>query len=125
MSRSPNAEQLLAIEHQGGVLLRAGAGSGKTFVLVEHIVYLTKFWIEEFSKDPNLNFEDYIRQKYSQVVMMTFTKKAAGEMSIRLTEKFLDIVETIEEHQELWKIANTIDILEAHQFQNTRGLYIS
>ena len=106
MSRSPNAEQLLAIEHQGGVLLRAGAGSGKTFVLVEHIVYLTKFWIEEFSKDPNLNFEDYIRQKYSQVVMMTFTKKAAGEMSIRLTEKFLDIVETIEEHQELWKIAN-------------------
>ena len=56
MSRSPNAEQLLAIEHQGGVLLRAGAGSGKTFVLVEHIVYLTKFWIKEFIKHPNLNF---------------------------------------------------------------------
>jgi ATP-dependent exoDNAse (exonuclease V) beta subunit len=106
MSRSPNAEQLLAIQHQGGVLLRAGAGSGKTFVLVEHIVYLTNIWIEEFSQKPEFSFEEYIRQKYSQVVMMTFTKKAAGEMSIRLTEKFLEITETIETNAAIWKIAN-------------------
>lgn len=106
MSRSPNDEQRLAIEHAGGVLLRAGAGSGKTFVLVEHIVYLTNVWIEEFTKSPNLNFEDYIRQKYSQVVMMTFTKKAAGEMSIRLTEKFLEISASVETNKEYWKMAN-------------------
>nr|MBA2404925.1 UvrD-helicase domain-containing protein [Bdellovibrionales bacterium] len=106
MSRSPNDEQRLAIEHQGGVLLRAGAGSGKTFVLVEHIVYLTNVWIGEFSKNLNLNFEDYIRQKYSQVVMMTFTKKAAGEMSIRLTEKFQEIANSTEENKDFWKIAN-------------------
>lgn len=103
MSRSPNAEQLLAIEHQGGVLLRAGAGSGKTFVLVEHIVYLTKTWIESFKNKPVGNFEEYIRQKFSQVVMMTFTKKAAGEMSIRLTEKFQGIAEA---GDEFWKVAN-------------------
>lgn len=106
MSRSPNAEQLLAIEHQGGVLLRAGAGSGKTFVLVEHIVYLTKVWIEEFKKEKNQNFEEYIRQKFSQVVMMTFTKKAAGEMSIRLNEKFQEISENTESDLHFWKLAN-------------------
>lgn len=104
MSRSPNAEQVKAIEHEGGILLRAGAGSGKTFVLVEHIVYLTRKWMKEY--DPNSGgFEDYLRQKYSKVVMMTFTKKAAGEMSIRLTEKFAELSQT-EEQQELWRIAN-------------------
>jgi ATP-dependent helicase/nuclease subunit A len=110
MSKSPNAEQLLAIEHQGGVLLRAGAGSGKTFVLVEHILYLTKQWIAGYkSQSKSFNsFEDYLRQKFSQVVMMTFTKKAAGEMSIRLNEKFLE--KSFEEgpEKELWKIANEL-----------------
>ena len=106
MSRSPNPEQLLAIKHQGGVLLRAGAGSGKTFVLVEHIVHLTTTWIEEFKQKRLINFEDYIREKYSQVVMMTFTKKAAGEMSIRLTERFLGMSDSAERDQNLWKAAN-------------------
>src|SRR3989338_4115455 len=105
MSRSPNAEQLLAIEHTGGVLLRAGAGSGKTFVLVEHIIFLTRQWISEFKNTTNSSFEEYIRQKFSQVVMMTFTKKAAGEMSIRLTEKFSEVAED-EENKSLWAVAN-------------------
>lgn len=108
MSRSPNAEQLLAIEHEGGVLLRAGAGSGKTFVLVEHIVYLTKKWMQEYKAKPAASFEEFLRQKYSQVVMMTFTKKAAGEMSIRLTEKFEDIAKTTDSDPELWKTANEL-----------------
>jgi ATP-dependent helicase/nuclease subunit A len=108
MSRSPNAEQLLAIEHQGGVLLRAGAGSGKTFVLVEHILYLTRKWMADYKAKPDLNFEDYIRQKFSQVVMMTFTKKAAGEMSIRLTEKFQETALKDSADKALWKIANDV-----------------
>src|SRR5690606_8846177 len=105
MSRSPNAEQVLAIEHQGGILLRAGAGSGKTFVLVEHIVYLTRKWMSEYKETPQESFEDFLRQRYSQGVMMTFTKKAAGEMSIRLTEKFAELSQT-EEQKDLWSIAN-------------------
>lgn len=106
MSRSPNAEQKLAIEHQGGVLLKAGAGSGKTFVLVEHILYLTQSWIREYKSRPVGTFEEFIRTKFSEVVMMTFTKKAAGEMSIRLTEKFETQAEEASEDIELWKIAN-------------------
>lgn len=104
--RTPNSEQLLAIEHSGGVLLRAGAGSGKTFVLVEHIVYLTRQWLLEFKKMPTGHFEEFIRTKFSQVVMMTFTKKAAGEMSIRLTEKFAELSATEEDDRELWVISN-------------------
>src|SRR5690606_30292262 len=41
------------------------------------------------------------------VVMMTFTKKAAGEMSIRLTEKFAELSQS-EEQKDLWSIANEV-----------------
>lgn len=99
-----NAEQILAIEHTGGVLLKAGAGSGKTFVLVEHIIYLTQNWIQEFKKNSESNFEDYIRQQFAKVVMMTFTKKAAGEMNIRISEKFAEMVNSVDD-QSFWKIA--------------------
>ncbi len=101
-----NAEQILAIEHQGGMLLKAGAGSGKTFVLVEHIIYLTNNWIQEFKASPQGTFEDFIRLRFTQVVMMTFTKKAAGEMSIRLTDKFSSIAEQSNENQNYWQIAS-------------------
>ena len=42
----PNDEQELAIKHHGGVLLSAGAGAGKTFVLVEHIKHLLEQFLE-------------------------------------------------------------------------------
>ncbi|HXH29953.1 MAG TPA: UvrD-helicase domain-containing protein [Bacteriovoracaceae bacterium] len=105
MSRA-NAEQLLAIEHTGGVLLRAGAGSGKTFVLVEHIVYLTRNWMDQYKIVRSGTFEEFIRLKYSQIVMMTFTKKAAGEMAIRLNDKFSQLCETEGDDQQLWCMAN-------------------
>jgi len=98
--RSPNVEQKLAIEHNGGVLLRAGAGSGKTFVLVEHIVYLAKQWI--LTKGNSASFEDFIRTELSQIVMMTFTNKAAGEMSIRLNERFKQLADN--ENDSRWKV---------------------
>lgn len=101
MKRSPNSEQLMAIEHHGGVLLKAGAGSGKTFVLVEHIAYLTSGWIAE--KGESADFEHYIKEKFSKVVMMTFTNKAAGEMKLRLYKKFDELVS---EHQsKAWETA--------------------
>jgi ATP-dependent helicase/nuclease subunit A len=106
MPNGPNAEQLIAIEHNGGVLLKAGAGSGKTYVLVEHILYLATKWISEFKAAPQGNFDDFIRQKFSQVVMMTFTKKAAGEMSIRLTDRVLEVSRDTQVDKDLWEIVN-------------------
>src|SRR5690606_32464045 len=50
--------------------------------------------------------EEFIRLKFSQVVMMTFTKKAAGEMSIRLTEMFESRALVTHPDQAFWQTAN-------------------
>ncbi|EQC44664.1 exodeoxyribonuclease V subunit beta [Bacteriovorax sp. Seq25_V] len=85
-----NSEQLKAIQHHGGVLLNAGAGSGKTFVLIEHI----KFLIDDFFKTKSslisneralqLELQTYL----SKIVLMTFTNEAAKELKVRLYRKF-------------------------------------
>jgi len=102
-----NSEQLKAIEHEGGVLLKAGAGSGKTFVLKEHMIYLTGKWIKSYiSEESIISFDSYIKSKYLKVVMMTFTKKAAGEISIRLFDEFDQMADSVDEDiKGFWKIA--------------------
>lgn len=102
---SPNPEQLKAIEHQGGVLLKAGAGSGKTFVLKEHLIYLAKGWIEE-AKGKGSTLEEFeidLKKKFRKIVMMTFTKKAAGELSIRLEKEFKAMPYVDEPNKEYWE----------------------
>lgn len=80
----PNEEQEKAIYHNGGKLLSAGAGSGKTFVLIEHLVFL----LEHMSKKiPRSDWDKLIGTEMAKMVLMTFTKKAAGEMSIRLMKR--------------------------------------
>jgi ATP-dependent exoDNAse (exonuclease V) beta subunit len=102
---SPNSEQLKAIEHQGGVLLKAGAGSGKTFVLKEHLIYLAKGWIQEAKEKGSTldEFEIDLKKKFRKIVMMTFTKKAAGELSIRLEKEFKAMPIVDEPNEEYWK----------------------
>jgi ATP-dependent helicase/nuclease subunit A len=102
--REPNSEQKVAIQHDGGVLLSAGAGSGKTFVLVEHIVHLVK---EFNSQNSDLVEDQYLQglRKYlSSIVMMTFTNKAAGELALRLKERF-EKQQKVEPEEERWKAA--------------------
>ncbi|MCY4644333.1 MAG: UvrD-helicase domain-containing protein [Bacteriovoracales bacterium] len=82
-----NSEQKEASEHDGGVLLKAGAGSGKTFVLVEHIYFLLLKFIEKNENADKFQFEKSLRNYLSSIVLMTFTKKAAGELAIRLRER--------------------------------------
>lgn len=99
---TPNAEQRPAIEHRGGVLLKAGAGSGKTFVLVEHAIYLTRQWRLDWEKTRATPFTDFIGEHYSSTVLMTFTKLAAGEILVRLTARFQRQSIECEESEQSW-----------------------
>jgi ATP-dependent exoDNAse (exonuclease V) beta subunit len=97
-----NFEQLPAIEQQGGVLLKAGAGSGKTFVLVEHMIYRTRVWREQWAEKNASSFSDFIAENFSSTVLMTFTKLAAGEILVRLTQRFQQQVETCPTDEKVW-----------------------
>jgi DNA helicase-2/ATP-dependent DNA helicase PcrA len=71
-----NPMQQLAVQHETGpLLLLAGAGSGKTRALTHRIAWL----IEKYKVDP------------WQVLAVTFTNKAAGEMKARLEELLGDV----------------------------------
>ncbi|MCB2193369.1 MAG: UvrD-helicase domain-containing protein [Deltaproteobacteria bacterium] len=68
---SLNPEQQKAVAHRGGPLIvRAGPGAGKTRVLVRRAVGL----VEEGAAP-------------GRVLMITFTRKAAGEMAARLAQE--------------------------------------
>ncbi len=66
---NPSKEQLQAIQsHHENVLVNAGAGSGKTWVLGEHVLYLMKNY--------NYHILDFL--------IVTFTNAAANEMKTRI-----------------------------------------
>ncbi len=86
--REPNNEQKEAIHHEGGVLLGAGAGSGKTFVLVEHIIHLFDEFCQKHEGEDKITFAKELKHYFSEIVLMTFTKKAAGELFLRMKKRF-------------------------------------
>ncbi|MBI4441832.1 MAG: ATP-dependent helicase [Acidobacteria bacterium] len=70
----PNEQQKVAIEHgEGPLLIVAGAGTGKTRVIVERVGYLLK-------KIPGLEPEN--------ILALTFARKAAQQMRDRAVERF-------------------------------------
>lgn len=72
LTSAANAQQLEAITTtEGPLLIIAGPGSGKTFTLVERIVYLLT--------TKNINPE--------QIMVVTFTDKAAQELTTRISNR--------------------------------------
>jgi ATP-dependent helicase/nuclease subunit A len=116
---SANSEQLLAIRHEGGVLLSAGAGSGKTFVLIQHMLYLGE---NELARTQALDYETRqieIKKYFSSVVLMTFTKKATGELKIRLRKIIQDIDKDPIEKRLLAEGFSMINVSTIHGFCST------
>ena len=74
MTWQPNPEQQEAIEAKGRVFVSAGAGTGKTAVLVERFAAAVC--------DEGLDVES--------VLVITYTKRAAGELRARIREALRD-----------------------------------
>ena len=70
-----NAEQQAAIDATGVVFVSAGAGTGKTKVLVERFVRAVC--------DDGLDV--------SSVLVITYTKRAAGELRSRIRARLLEL----------------------------------
>ncbi len=74
-TRAPNAEQLAAIDAPGLVFVSAGAGTGKTTVLVERFVRAVC--------DRGLSIDS--------VLAITYTERAAGELRGRIRQRLAEL----------------------------------
>src|SRR6478609_8978444 len=74
MSWTPNPEQRAAVEAHGEVFVSAGAGTGKTAVLVERFARAVC--------DDGLDVDS--------ILVITYTRKAAGELRSRIRKALLD-----------------------------------
>ncbi len=75
MSRSPNPQQVAAIEARGSVFVAAGAGTGKTTVLVERF---TRAVVDE-----GLDVES--------LLVITYTDRAAAELRARIRARLVEV----------------------------------
>jgi ATP-dependent exoDNAse (exonuclease V) beta subunit len=75
VSRAPSEQQLAAIEERGVVFVSAGAGTGKTTVLVERFVRAVC--------EGGVPIES--------VLVITYTERAAGELRTRIRERLVEL----------------------------------
>lgn len=119
-----NKQQLKAIKTtEGPLLIIAGPGSGKTFTLVERIVYL----ITQKGTEPESLF------------VVTFTDKAAAELTTRVSNRLLELgikfnlhemylgtfhsicLRLIEEHRDYTRLQRSFSLMD--QFDQQYFLY--
>jgi len=117
LKNNPNQEQLKAICTKRGVMLKAGAGSGKTFVIVEH---LFQKMIDFKRSYRGSSFEVDLATFLSKIVLMTFTNKAAGEMRVRIARKIENLISIEDDmgdrdfYKLIFKHQSLINILTIH-----------
>jgi ATP-dependent exoDNAse (exonuclease V) beta subunit len=75
-------EQQAAIEHPGGLLLTANAGSGKTSVMAERYVRAAREPVAETGHASGFGAD------VGRILAITFTEKAATELRTRVRERF-------------------------------------
>lgn len=87
------SDQKRAIREEGNIIVSAGAGSGKTAVLSERVLY--------YIKERGYSIEDFL--------ILTFTRLAAGEMKKRIRDKL---------RREKLPDANRVDLADITTFDS-------
>lgn len=106
MAFNPTPMQDKAIKESGNILVSAAAGSGKTAVLVERVIYLIK--------EKGINVD--------KLLIVTFTNAAAAEMRSRIEKRIheeiqaTDDVEQLERLQEQKYLLQKADICTIDSF---------
>ena len=75
------------------VVVSAGAGSGKTRVLVERFLYILEQGLQEAEKNVSPR----------TILAVTFTRKAATEMRDRIRRKLMEKIETEPDNAIFWR----------------------
>ena len=83
-------EQVQAVHSTQGTLVQAAAGAGKTRVLIEHILFLIESFAQQNFKQDEEKFKEALKKYLRSIFVMTFTKKAAEEMALRLDQRLRD-----------------------------------
>jgi ATP-dependent helicase/nuclease subunit A len=96
-------EQILTQTIDRNISVTANAGTGKTFVLVRRYINILSKLYEDLLQDTESTiFEDYSSKS---VLAITFTKKAASEMKIKVMSKIDDKLQELQK-QDLKKNKN-------------------
>ena len=120
-------EQQLAIDTiDENVSVSAGAGSGKTAVLKQRFLNILLASRKKLEKakgimnplTPQYDISNYDGVKSSNIVGITFTRKAAGEIKTRIREAMLDAMN--EDNTSFWRMQ--LDDLERAQINTIHGL---
>ncbi|HYV16863.1 MAG TPA: UvrD-helicase domain-containing protein [Conexibacter sp.] len=85
-------EQRAAIEHDGGLLLTATAGSGKTSVMAERYVRAARERVPEAATwPPEAGPASHDGCEVARILAITFTDKAAAELKARVRARFAQL----------------------------------
>ncbi len=85
-----SSEQVKVINHKGALLLSAGAGAGKTFVIIE---YLKAYFNKIDLSNELIDEEEEIRNILRSICVITFTNKATNEIYERIYKAFEEVAE--------------------------------
>ncbi len=94
-------EQLNAINVSSGALLSAGAGSGKTFVIIEHIVSIISIFLKKNDYD-KVNYPSLVKDYLSKIIITTFTVNSSKEMESRLIKRINTMIDSNADDSNKW-----------------------
>ena len=93
----------LCIDESKSLVFNAGAGSGKTYALVECLKYV----IQSYGKQ--------LKEHNQRIMCITYTNVAANNIKEKIGNSNLVLVSTI--HERLWQLINTFqpELLTLHK----------